>query len=117
MSSPFLISVLHFVFQPLNKKVEREKPTKIQNEKNKNDRRLAPTPTHRVNTDTEPDCNTYSSVSLFFLKLKQNAGHDLKDSALAFNGAAAAAAAAAGWPYPSMYYPYDPSLAAYPFGG
>jgi hypothetical protein len=41
----------------------------------------------------------------------------MKDSALAFNGAAAAAAAAAGWPYPSMYYPYDPAMAAYPFGG
>ena len=60
---------------------------------------------------------TPTHQSLFFFKLKQNAGHDLKDSALAFNGAAAAAAAAAGWPYPSMYYPYDPSLAAYPFGG
>lgn len=56
-------------------------------------------------------------LSYCFWKKKQNAGHDLKDSALAFNGAAAAAAAAAGWPYPSMYYPYDPTLAAYPFGG
>lgn len=54
---------------------------------------------------------------LFFVFNFQNAGHELKDSALAFNGAAAAAAAAAGWPYPSMYYPYDPAMAAYPFGG
>lgn len=47
----------------------------------------------------------------------QNA--ELKEP-LAFNGmaaAAAAAAAASGWPYPSMYYPYDPTLAGYPFGG
>lgn len=41
-------------------------------------------------------------------------GHDLKES-LAFNGAPTPA-----WPYPaSMYYPYDPALAAaaYPFAG
>ena len=59
---------------------------------------------------TTPDFD----VVFFRRRTVQSTGHDLKET-LALNGAPTP-----GWPYPaSMYYPYDPTLAAaaYPFGG